>query len=101
MGRAFLYSATVLSLFAMLSLAGEAGAQGCAMCKTTVGGPGDPLASGINTSIMFMMTMPFILFAVVGGWLTYMFWRSGPNTVGETGSKPELKVLTTEREGAR
>jgi len=69
-------------------------AQGCAMCKTAVGGPVDPLSNGINTSILFMMAMPFVLFGAVGGWLTFVFWR-------HRGKKLELELLHTEREGAR
>lgn len=50
-------------------------AQGCAMCATLVGGPGDPLGKGLNTSIMFLMAMPFTLTAIVGGWIVYMYRR--------------------------
>jgi hypothetical protein len=85
-----------------LSIPGDAVAQGCAMCKTALGGPGDPLSRGINTSIMFMMAMPFVLFAIVGGWLTYAFWRGGREDGGaQTGEQLELDLVYTEREGAR
>ncbi len=99
--------ATYLPLVALLCVsmffAGDAAAQGCAMCKTALGGPGDPLSSGINTSILFMMSMPFVLFAVVGGWLTYMFWGHRPDSDGgeSVAEHADLKVLRTEREGAR
>ena len=64
-----------LAVFALITLlGGEAAAQGCAMCKTAIGGAEDPLARGINASIFFMMGVPFALFAAVGGWLVYMFW---------------------------
>jgi len=85
----------------VLALAGDAGAQGCAMCKTAIGGPGDPLAIGINTSIMFMMAMPFVLFAAVGGWLTYMFWNHQIAPAGEADERLDLDVLRSEREGSR
>jgi len=94
----------LLSCGAALFLgAGEAAAQGCAMCKTSLGGPGDPLSNGINASIFFMMSMPFVLFTVVGGWLTYMFrkHRPGTNTSEGVAPRPELKLLRAEREGAR
>ncbi len=71
------------------------------MCKTAVGGPLDPLARGINTSILFMIATPFALFALVGGWLTYMFWSHPTAAVGEAGETPSLKVLRTKREGSR
>lgn len=51
-------------------------AQGCAMCRTALSGPQDPLAMGLNTSILFLMSMPFVLVASVGAWLTYMFRRA-------------------------
>jgi hypothetical protein len=51
-------------------------AQGCAMCRTALGGPDDPLAAGLNTSILFLMAMPFVLTASVGVWLAYVF-RAG------------------------
>ena len=75
----------------------EAIAQGCAMCKTAVGGPGDPLSSGINTSILFMMAMPFVLFTAVGGWLGYMFWSNGQ----QAATRPDLDLLRAEREASR
>ncbi len=90
-----------MTVVASLALAGAASAQGCAMCKTALGGPGDPLASGINTSILFMMAMPFVLFAGVGGWLTYMFWGHRPVAAGDLVERPETKLLGTEREGVR
>ncbi len=71
------------------------------MCATAVGGPGDPFSRGINTSIMFMMAMPFVLFTGVGGWLTYMFWHHRPVAAGDCAGRPAATLLGTEREGAR
>ena len=78
------------------SLGGEAVAQGCAMCKTAVGGPGDPLARGINTSIMFMMAMPFLLFTVVGGWLAYAFRTQPASTMDEPAGRVSGELVGTE-----
>lgn len=83
--------------------AGRALAQGCAMCATALGGPDDPLSSGINASIFFMMSMPFVLFAAVGGWMAYMY-RRGQSVMDDAATaaqRPELRLLRTEREGAR
>lgn len=77
MGSAVLHPATAL-------------AQGCAMCNTLVGGPGDPLGHGINTSIVFLMAMPFALTASVGAWIAYMYWRGG--TVERTGVLPSTPL---------
>lgn len=73
------------------------------MCATALGGADDPLSSGINASIFFMMSMPFVLFAVVGGWMAYMYRRnrSGVDGNAKGAERPELKLLRTEREGAR
>lgn len=48
-------------------------AQGCAMCKTALSGAEDPLAVGIFWSAMLMMSMPFVLFASIGGWIFYRY----------------------------
>ena len=48
-------------------------AQGCAMCKTALSGPEDPLAQGIFYSAMLMMSMPFVLFVSIGGWIFYTY----------------------------
>ncbi|HKY34090.1 MAG TPA: hypothetical protein VJV23_16290 [Candidatus Polarisedimenticolia bacterium] len=49
--------------------AGPALAQGCAMCGTAVGEAADPLARSISASVLFMVSMPFVLFVSVAGWL--------------------------------
>lgn len=48
-------------------------AQGCAMCKTALSGAQDPLAIGIFWSALLMMSMPFVLFASIGGWIFYQY----------------------------
>ena len=63
------------------------------MCVTTIGGPEDPLAKAMRVSIMFLMAMPFLMFASVAGWIGYMQWRSQRNGL-------ELEVLQEEKEGA-
>lgn len=65
-------------------------AQGCAMCATAIGNDA-PLARAMNISVLFLMSMPFLLTAAVGGWLWYSFWRSQR-------SRPPLRVLRADRE---
>lgn len=72
--------------------ASEVLAQGCAMCVTSLGGPEDPLRRGISISILFMLSMPFVLLATVGGWFIYMFQRER--------RRASLRLLTTQKEGA-
>ena len=76
----------------MLSFPGSALAQGCAMCSTLVGGPGDPLGRGMNTSILFLMAMPFAMTGSVGAWIAYMYWRGGAHERGG------VSALTPQRE---
>jgi hypothetical protein len=73
--RPVLWAAVVTAGMACLALAPAAVvAQGCAMCATAVA-PNE--ARGMNISILFLMSMPFLLTASVGGWLWYSFWQSG------------------------
>jgi hypothetical protein len=51
-------------------------AQSCAMCGSSFG-PGDPTARAISYSILFLMAAPYSLFAVVAGWLYFMYRRAG------------------------
>jgi hypothetical protein len=68
-------------------------AQGCAMCQTALNGPGDPLSQGINASIYFLMSMPFVLAGGVGTWLFYMHRARA--------RQAEWGGLDTQREGGR
>ena len=54
---------------------GDAFAQGCAMCGTVLQNAHDPLARSMASSILFMLSMPFLLFFSVAGWLVYRFRR--------------------------
>ena len=67
-----------------LTSAGDALAQGCAMCGTATGGASDPLARSLSASVLFMMSMPFLIFFSVAGWLVLRFRR----TREDRGTKP-------------
>lgn len=54
----------------------EAFGQGCAMCATYLSGD-DPRIEAFRMSILFLMIMPFALTATAGGWLAWMYHRSG------------------------
>jgi hypothetical protein len=79
-------------LAALLTVPSDLLAQGCAMCKTAVGGSEDPLARGLNVSILFLMSMPFLLAGSVGGWFFYMYRRSRRHV-------PTLRLVQTAKEG--
>ncbi len=44
-------------------------AQGCAMCKTALDGPPDPVTEAFNVSSMFLMATPYTVVASVGAWI--------------------------------
>ena len=58
------------------ALSPEALAQGCAMCRTAVQSPDDPLALGINVSVAMMMFVPFAVVGSIGGWLVFVYRRA-------------------------
>jgi hypothetical protein len=47
-------------------------AHGCPMCEAAIEGAKDQLGRGLNVSIAFLMSMPFVLVGSVGAWLFYM-----------------------------
>lgn len=55
---------------------GRALAQGCAMCGNSFA-PNDPTANAINTSVAFLLLMPYTLVAAVGCWLYLRHRRNG------------------------
>jgi hypothetical protein len=68
----------------------------CAMCRTAISSPDDPLARGINFSILLLMAMPFTLASAIGGWLFYAYWR----TLGRRRTKtPTLRLVWTHKGG--
>jgi hypothetical protein len=62
---------------ALLFSAARAAAQGCAMCGNSLG-PDDPLTGAINTSVVFLLLMPYTILAGVGGWLYFRYRQRGP-----------------------
>lgn len=67
-------------------------ALGCPMCAAAVDGSSDPLATGLNVSIFFLMSMPFILTGTVGGWFFLLYRRSRRHV-------PSLRLVETAKEG--
>lgn len=51
-------------------------AQGCAMCRTALNGDQDPLARAISLSAVFMLSMPFMIFASIAGWIVITIRRA-------------------------
>ncbi|MFQ5960838.1 MAG: hypothetical protein ACE5MG_05540 [Candidatus Methylomirabilales bacterium] len=49
-------------------------ALACSVCGGSAMGT-DP-GTGFNTSILFLLSMPFLVLGVIGGWLIYTFRRA-------------------------
>lgn len=65
-------------------------AQGCSMCATYLNG-NDPRTEAFRTSILFLMSMPFVVVGSVGAWILWMYRRQRP--------RPMVQVLRAEQEG--
>jgi hypothetical protein len=53
-------------------------AQGCAMCKTALDGPVDPLTEAFNVSSLFLMATPYTVVGTVGAWIYIASRRRDP-----------------------
>jgi len=65
----------VLAATALLATGGPVLAQSCAMCGSSFG-PQDPTGRAISYSILFLLAAPYTLFAVIAGWLYFMYRRA-------------------------
>ena len=66
--------ALVLLIGAVLALPDVAGA--CAVCGTGPPLPGHKVPSEFFWGSLFLLVIPFVVFAGMGGWLFYMHWRA-------------------------
>jgi hypothetical protein len=73
---------------ALAALPTDALAQGCAMCSTYLQGRTDPLTSALNTSILFMVSMPYVIVGTVGGWIYFASRRRRDAALDEPPSLP-------------
>lgn len=72
MNRFILLSILVIgiaSLFIPLSL------EACPACSNL----DEPIAKGFNWSVLFMMSMPFTVFGIIGGTVFYYYRRANSN----------------------
>ena len=65
----------VLAAAALLATGTSVLAQSCAMCGSSFG-PQDPTQRAISYSILFLMAAPYSLFAIIAGWLYFMYRRA-------------------------
>jgi hypothetical protein len=66
--RSWLFLAASLVLICLLQ--GEAGAQGCAMCKTAAEAQPEPAINALGRAILFLLAPPV---AIMGTILVYTF----------------------------
>ena len=72
----------------IVGLPALAAAQGCAMCKTTLDGSNDPLVGALNTSVLFMMAMPYAIVGTIGSWIYFASRRGSAADALPDGSEP-------------
>ena len=68
----------------------DALAQGCAMCKTALDGPVDPLTEAFNVSSLFLMATPYTIVGTVAAWIYIASRRRAPHDERDD-STPELQ----------
>jgi len=66
-------------------------AQGCAMCRTTLAGSDDPLVGAINASVIFLMSMPYLIVGSIGGWMYLTVRRHHAASPAETFESVEVE----------
>jgi len=85
-------------LLALVLAALPASAFGqCSMCGTVGQGAEDPLVRGMFVSTLVMVSMPFTVVALVGGWFYYKFRRGAFDPPEQEGSE-EDRVVTFRRD---
>lgn len=63
----------ILSGIAAAGLSSPMVAQACSVCGGNAIGT-DP-GAGFNSSILFLLSMPYAVVGVIAGWLMYRYWR--------------------------
>ena len=56
----------------------EPAAQGCAMCQTVMPRGDEPMARGLFWSVTLLLSAPFVVGGVIGGWLYRQYRHAKP-----------------------
>ena len=64
-----------LAVVAALAVATDVPAQ-CAMCRTALEQDGGATAAGFNRAILFLLGMPYLVFASIAGTWYWRKWRT-------------------------
>lgn len=79
-------------------MAGEALAQGCAMCQTLFPSANEQVAQGMLRSAFFLMSMPFVVFGSIGGWIAYRYWKTRPSRQSDHIVRPHVPTEPVSKE---
>ena len=67
------------------------------MCQTLLSGANEQVTQGMLRSAFFMMTMPFVVFGSIGGWIFYRYWKTNRSHRAQ-GTLPSLRGVSTPKE---
>ena len=56
-------------------LAPPASVLACPLCKDAIAG--DPVASALSATTLLLIAVPLLLVGLIGGWVSYVYWRAG------------------------
>lgn len=79
-------------------MGGEALAQGCAMCQTLFPSANEQVAQGMLRSAFFLMSMPFVVFGSIGGWIAYRYWKTRPSRQSDHIVRPHVPTEPVSKE---
>lgn len=67
------------------------------MCQTLLSGANEQVTQGMLRSAFFMMTMPFVVFGSIGGWIFYRYWKANRSHRAQ-GTLPSLRGVSAPKE---
>ena len=79
------------SLVLLVTSVARALAQGCAMCGSSYG-EGDPTGRAISWSVLFLMTMPYVLMGSVAGVFFFAHRRARGRRIGLVFEHPRMRT---------
>lgn len=82
----------------LVLMGGEALAQGCAMCQTLFPSANEQVAQGMLRSAFFLMSMPFVVFGSIGGWIAYRYWKTRPSRQSNHIVRPHVPTEPVSKE---
>jgi hypothetical protein len=88
----------LLSCVATVLMANPVAAHACAVCVT---GAGDPTADAFNWSVLFLMTMPYLVVGSIAGGLFYTYRRTAAKREEAQTAEPLVHLAWHEKESGR